>query len=84
MNRLDRDQRLVVVHAQRSIVVRTRTGVEHRVCGVRARDSPPFGSEGGNRRLNDLNLLAPEVPAFTGVGIEAEIARRGSAIPKLR
>ncbi len=77
VKRLDRDQRLVVVHAKRSIVGRTRTGVEHRVGGVRARDPPPFGCERGNGRLDDLDFLAPELPAFARVRIEARDREAG-------
>ena len=43
MERLQRDQRLVVIHAQGGVVARARRGVEHGVGGVGAGDVPAFG-----------------------------------------
>ncbi len=43
--RLDRDQRLVVIHAQRRVVARARGGMEHGVGGERPARIDAFGRE---------------------------------------
>ena len=68
---LDRDQRLVVVHADRGVVAGARRGVEERVGGVRAGEGEAFGAEAGDDRCDDLELLAAHGAAFAGVGVEA-------------
>ena len=71
VQRLDRDQRLVVIHAQRRIIVGARAGVEHGVGGVGAGHPPALGRERGDRRLDDLDFLAAELAAFAGMRVEA-------------
>ena len=50
VQRLDRDQRLVVVHAERCIIFRPRGRVEQGVRRVWTGHSPSFGGERGDRR----------------------------------
>ena len=71
MKRLDRDQRLVVVHAERRVVICARAGMEHRVGGMRTGDSPALGRKRSDCRLDDLDLLGAELAAFAGVRVEA-------------
>ena len=71
MQRLDRDQRLVVVHAQRRVIIGPAPGVEHGVGGVGAAHPPAFRGERGDRRLDDLDLLAAERAALAGMRVEA-------------
>ena len=56
---------------KRRVVIGARAGVEHRVGGMRAGDSPAFGGKRGDRRLDDLDLLAAELAAFAGMRVEA-------------
>ena len=69
IQRLDRDQRLIVIHADGGVVGGTRLGVEHRVAGHRAGDVEPLGTQQGDRGGNDLHLLAADGPAFAGVRV---------------
>ena len=70
VERLDRDQRLVVIHAQRRIVIGARAVVEHRVGRVRPGHSPTLRRESGDRRSDDFELFPAELPTFTSVGVE--------------
>ena len=70
MQGLHRDQRLVVVHAKRGIVVGPRRRMEQGVGGVGSGHPPALRSQRGDRRLDDLDFLAAERAAFTGVRIE--------------
>src|SRR6476620_1452498 len=63
VKRLDRNQRLVVVHAKRRVIVCPRALMEHGVGGMGPGHSPSFRSKGGNRRFDDFELLAPELAA---------------------
>ena len=70
MERLQRDQRLVVIHAQCRVILRAGGGVEHRIGREGTGHEPSLGAQRGDRRLDDFDLLAPDHPAFTGVRIE--------------
>ena len=59
MERLDRDQRLVVVHAQRRIVIGARARAWNMVsAGWGPVTRQPSAAKRGDRRLDDLDLLA--------------------------
>ncbi len=60
-----------MIHAERGIVIRPGLFVEHGVGRVRAGDGPAFRRERGDRRLDDLDLLPAERPAFAGMGVES-------------
>ncbi len=83
MQRLDRDQRLVVIHAQRSIVIGAGRGVEHGVGGVGAAHSPAFCSECGNGRRDDLHLLGAKAPAFARMRVEPGNGQAGLGDPEV-
>ena len=68
--RLDRDQRLIVVHAQSGIVARARVVVEQRVGGQRPADIDAVGLEPRDGGRNDRAVLFAERTFFAGVGIE--------------
>ncbi len=70
MQCLERDQRLVVIHAQGRVVAGASFGVEHGVGGHRSGHLPALGTKRVDRRLDQLDLLAAERAAFAGMGIE--------------
>ena len=85
MHRLDRDQRLVVVHAQGRVVARPGRG------------RGTWCRRGGGRSLASLRRASaamagsmmsissrPSVPPSPACGLRPDTASRGSAIPKLR
>ncbi len=57
---LDRDQRLIMIHAERGIIGLARLGVKHRVSRQRTADVDSCSPQLGDCRLDDLDLLAPE------------------------
>ena len=67
---LDRDQRLVVVHAQRRIVGAARLGMEHRIGRQRAARIDPGLAQFGDSRLDYLDLLTAEAAGLARVRIE--------------
>ena len=85
MQRLQRDQRLVVIHAERRVILGARRGVEHGVGRVRAGDRaslrPASASIAGMMMSISSRPSAPPSPAW---GLSPATASRGSAIPKLR
>src|SRR6476659_4463061 len=70
MKRLDRDQRLVMVHAQSRVVIGTGTQVEHGIRRVRATDAPALCRKSRDCRLDDVEFLAAELTALAGVRVE--------------
>ena len=72
------DVALVVQHHDEGVEARH---VKHRVGPERAGDREAVGRRGIDRRLDDVDLLAPEQPAFAGVRVEAadRDPRRGDA-----
>ena len=67
---LERDQGLVVIHAQRGVIARARGGVEQAVGRRRAGDRDALGLQCRDRGRDDLGLLAAERAALPGVRIE--------------
>src|ERR1700694_5855267 len=61
---------LVVVHGERAIGCVQPLRHEPRVRGDRAARRNPRGRRSGNRRRDDLDVLAPEVARFSAVRIE--------------
>ena len=82
--RLDRDQRLVVIHRHDDIVTGTGGGVEQRIGGVRPGDRDVLRAQASQRRHDDVDILATDVAPFTGMRIEAGDgdAWRGEAEPR--
>src|SRR6185295_20245441 len=78
VQRLDRDECLVMVHAQGCVVVGPGTRMKHGVGGVGTGYSPAFGGKGSDRGFDDVDLLASELPRFTRVRVEA-----GNGEPRL-
>ena len=86
IERLQRDQRLVVVHAQRHVVAGARVRGEQRVGGVRAGRVDPLGAQRGDGGGDDARFLVAEPAVLAGVRIErgdrdarvgdAEVARQ--------
>ena len=70
IDRLDRDQRLVVIHAQRRVVAAPRRGVEHRVGGERPARVDAGGAQRGDRRRDDVDVLAAERAGLAGMRVE--------------
>ena len=70
IERLDRDQRLIVVHAQRRVVSAARGGVKHRVGGERPSGIDACRAQFGYRRRDDLDVLASEPAGLPGMRIE--------------
>ena len=68
--RLDRDQRLVVIHAQGGIVGRARPFVEQRIGRQRTPGIDAVGNEPRNGRGNDGAVLLAERAVLAGVGVE--------------
>src|SRR5262249_47378834 len=79
--RLDGNERLVVIHGHGGVIGAARLDVEERIGGVRARHHNALGGHGVDRRLDDLDLLATDAPVFAGVWVEASDgdARPGDA-----
>ena len=70
--RLEHRQSLVVIHRDDRVVAARVLGDEHRVGGQRAGDaSNRCRARVGDRRRDDVDLLAPEMAALAGVRIEA-------------
>ena len=69
--RLDRDQRLIVIHAQCRVVARARLGMKH---GIR-RQRPPgvdaLGDQPRHRRRNDAAVLFAQRAVFAGMRIKS-------------
>ena len=76
---LDRDQRLIVIHAQRHVVVRARGGMEHAVGRQRAGCLDALCAQAHDRRCNDRQVLVAERPVFASMRIKP-----GDRQPRLR
>ena len=83
--RLDRDQRLVVVHAERGVVgsPRARRGTSCRPAAGRGRRSPRRRSASTAGRTI-ASSSAPSMPSSPACGLSPATASRGSAMPKRR
>ena len=75
---LDHRKPLVVVHRKHRVRARQGGRRECRISGNRAGDGKATRTQRSDSRRNDFDFLAPEVPTFSGVRIEAadENARR--------
>ena len=76
--RLERDQRLVVVHGDGGVVGAARLGVEQGVGGMRTGHGQTLGGKLGHGGSDHVHLLAADQAAFAGVRIEP---RHGDARP---
>jgi hypothetical protein len=65
-----------VVHRQHGVVARALRGHEGSVGGQRAEQVQAFGAQRVEQRDDDVELLAAQVAAFAGVGVEAASASR--------
>ena len=80
-NGLDRDQRLVVIHADRAVIGFSRGFVEHGVGRQRPPDLDAVAPQDFDRRRHHLDVFHPERAVFAGMRIEARYgqARAGEA-----
>ena len=78
---LDRDQRLVVIHADRAVIGFARGGVEHGVRRQRAANRDALGAQGFDGRRDDVEIFGAERAVFAGMRVEAgdDEARMGEA-----
>ena len=81
IQRLDRDQGLVVIHADSGIIARACGGVEHRVGGQWAGQIQPLGPQSVQHRGDHFDLLGPHRPAFARMRVQTRNgnARTGNA-----
>ncbi len=79
--RLQRDQRLVVIHGDDGVIAAPRRGVKQRVGRVRPRHRQTFGTQVGDGRRDRLDLLAAHGAFLAGVRVEPSDgdARGGNA-----
>ena len=77
--RLDRDQRLVVIHAQGRIIGGARPFVEQRVGGKRTFCIDPLRDEPRDSRRHDRAILLAERTGFAGMRVEP-----GNHKPRMR
>ena len=79
--RLDRDQRLVVIHAHRHVVGRARPLMEHGVGRQRPERVDALGLQPRDRRRHDGAIFLAERAVFAGMRIETgdRDARAGDA-----
>src|SRR6516162_6671444 len=87
VDRLDRDQCLIMIHAERRIVRSARLGMKHRVSRYWAARLYPCGAQLGHGRLDDFDLFAPQTAAFAGMRVEpgdGEGRSRDSKVPPQR
>ena len=64
MQGLDRDQRLIMIHAQRCVIFLTRGGMKHGVGRQRTEGVDPFRLQGRDFRLTDVyGRVVPELLA---------------------
>ena len=70
MQRLEWDQGLVVVHAQRGVVARPRSAVKHGIGGQWPDYLPTLGTERVDCGLDDVDILAAERATLARMGIE--------------
>ena len=83
IERLDRDQRLIVIHAQRRVIAFAGMRSEQRVGGVRAGYSQSLGPKRGDRRSNDCDLLAAHAAFLARVRIECGNRDPGHSNPEI-
>src|SRR6266404_4382673 len=70
VDRLDRDQRLIMIHAQCGVKSRTRLEVKHGVGGQWATHLYPGSAQLGDSRFDDLDLFTSETTGLSGMRIE--------------
>ena len=75
--RLDRDQRLIVIHAQSGVEARPRGFVKHGIGGKRASRVDTLGNEHGDGGGNDGAVLIAEHAGFACMRIEASNRQPG-------
>src|SRR6516165_754854 len=80
---LDRDQRLVMVHAECRIVGSARLGMKHRVGRDGTARVDPCGAQLGDSRLDDLDLFAPQTTGFARMRVEPGDRENRSGDPEV-
>ena len=83
VERLDRDQRLVVIHAERRVVVPARPVVKQRIRRGGSVDTESVPAQDVDRGSDDLDLLAPQMPALAGMGVETRDREPRRADPEI-
>lgn len=69
--RLGRNQRLIVIHAHRHVILLAGGIVEHGVGGQGAEGIDPVLPQPHGRRVNDITILSAECAIFTRMRVEA-------------
>ena len=75
-------QNLIVIHAERDIVVFARAGVKERIGGIRPARRDAFGAEPPDRGYDDFLFFIPDAAAFARMRIE--FRKRRSAREEFR
>src|SRR5690606_33133512 len=71
INGFQRDQRLIMIHAEDGVILRPRRRMKQAVCGEGAGDLDALRGKFLNHRADDLDLFAPDGAAFAGMRVEA-------------
>jgi hypothetical protein len=80
--RLEGNQRLVVIHGDHGVIGGARLGVEQGVGRMRTRHGETLGGKLGDGGSDHVELLATDEAAFAGVRIEPRHGDAGRAVPK--
>ena len=80
--RLDRDQRLIVIHRERRVVAAPRGGVKHRVGRKRPARVDAFARNCATAGATTARSSSPSAPSSPACGFRPASARRGCAMPK--
>src|SRR3546814_2194215 len=70
IQRLDRDQRLVVIHADRGVVAGARRGMEHGIWRQRAGHIEAFGAQALDSRGNDCGIFVAHRTGLAGMSVD--------------
>lgn len=84
LQRFQRDQGLVVIHAQGRIIARACPRREQRVARDGAESGDPLGLQGGDGRGDDAGFLIPELAAFARVRVKCRNREARGGIRKSR
>ena len=83
IKRFQRDQCLIVVHAQRHIIAIAGVRGEQAIGAVRAGDRDSLGRQRSHRRCDDRGVFAAHSPVFTGMRIECGDGNTGRDDPEI-
>src|SRR3546814_502226 len=83
MQRLERDQRLVVIHAERDVISTPYALMEHGIGGKRAGDVDAFRPKLFHCGNDDVDFLHAQCSILTGMRIEASYDEPGTVNRKI-